>query len=490
MRESADGGYTWGPERSIARLEGLTLHAAVSLVTQSGNIHLFFNIFKNFDGNRFEECNSDLGQTVSRDGGRSWSEPEVVKTGYRYLGALRNVIQLQNGRIVLPYCFYTKEKLFRVSTSYSDDQGKSWKNSPSILDVGMDNSGRPTFETGATEPVILELKDGRIWMLIRSTTGLQWQSFSDDQGVSWKEPVPSPFISSNCPANLLRLRDGRIVIVWDNTNTHKYGREVINIAISADDGKTWTGYREIARLKAHDDPDWRVCYPFPIEDPHGNILVAYWKFLSPKVSTHHQMFLVRVNPDWIEEKIQQVDFNSGLSDSSVTGSMGVEVVHQPGEKSSKVLSLQRVSASAEAGVVMNFPLQANGVLAVKLRLNSGSAGLRLFLKDSFMKPKDAGNGSLALEIKGGERIKAGSGNSGSQLVELSGRAVVNQWHELKVQWSAESRQASTFLDGQLVGDFDFASAKNGLCYLGLYAAARSVEQGSVWISEIRVSPHE
>ena len=45
----------------------------------------------------------------------------------------------------------------------------------------------------------IELRDGRLWMLMRTQTGFLYESFSRDQGENWSEAGPSRFISSSSP---------------------------------------------------------------------------------------------------------------------------------------------------------------------------------------------------------------------------------------------------------------------------------------------------
>ena len=60
--------------------------------------------------------------------------------------------------------------------------------------------------------MLLELGDGRVWMLVRDRGGRLWQSFSPD-GERWPALERSPFISSDSPAELLRLRNGNILLL-------------------------------------------------------------------------------------------------------------------------------------------------------------------------------------------------------------------------------------------------------------------------------------
>src|SRR4029079_8955601 len=77
---------------------------------------------------------------------------------------------------------------------YSDDKGDTWHDSPDVLSVET-----PDLHTyGSNEPVVIQLKDGRVWMLMRTQKGRFYESFSAD-GARWSPPRPSKLISSDSP---------------------------------------------------------------------------------------------------------------------------------------------------------------------------------------------------------------------------------------------------------------------------------------------------
>ena len=66
---------------------------------------------------------------------------------------------------------------------YSDDDGVSWKrsqfvNSPPHQAGGVHKGAR--WNHGAVEPTVIELQDGRIWMLARTAQDQHYESFSED----------------------------------------------------------------------------------------------------------------------------------------------------------------------------------------------------------------------------------------------------------------------------------------------------------------------
>src|SRR5260370_11128002 len=111
-----------------------------------------------------------------------------------------SVIQLKRGRIILPVCYltprvwshrgtgfdaFTDMGRFSSGIVYSDDGGDSWTKADIELKVPSPYIGAD----GMIEPIALQLKDGRVWLLIRTQLGRFYQSFSAD-GSTLSQPQP------------------------------------------------------------------------------------------------------------------------------------------------------------------------------------------------------------------------------------------------------------------------------------------------------------
>jgi len=113
------------------------------------------------------------------------------------------------------------------------------------------------------EPNIVRLDDGRLWMLIRTKNGFLYESFSTNDGALWSEPQPTRFISSDSPACIIRLEDGRQVLFlnscqrYDDPRSYAVGgREVLHAAIRTRKEGSWFGFREVLRdLPADEDSE-------------------------------------------------------------------------------------------------------------------------------------------------------------------------------------------------------------------------------------------
>jgi hypothetical protein len=188
---------------------------------------------------------------------------------------------------------------------------------------------------GAVEPVVLQLKDGRVWMLIRTQMGRFYESYSSD-GSTWTEPEPTGIVSSDSPAGLVRLKDGRIFMLVNDCERFAYafgGRHVLLGAISEDEGRTWHGYREVIRDPLRNTPpqsngDFGVSYPFPTLTADGKVLFTLGVTSGTRsqhpedpegVAPGEKRTVMLVDPAWLDETSQSTDFTGGLDDWCVFG---------------------------------------------------------------------------------------------------------------------------------------------------------------------------
>jgi sialidase-1 len=148
---------------------------------------------------------------------------------------------------------WMKDYFFFDLCYYSDDNGRTWKTGGQKLTV-------QGCSFGADEPAVIELKDGRVMMLIRTDIGRICRSFSADQGIIWTKPETTDLVSPSSPATIRRIPStGDLLLIWNNaapSPQNKGGsRNPLTTAISSDDGKTW---RHIRNLE--DSPGGDYCY--------------------------------------------------------------------------------------------------------------------------------------------------------------------------------------------------------------------------------------
>lgn len=181
-----------------------------------------------------------------------WSEPVSFAPGC----TLNKPTVLSNGDWLLPVSHW-EEKTAWVYVS--TDQGQTWKPRGSVR--------FPNWQFD--EHMMIELRDGRLWMLAR-TSGQPHECFSSDQGVTWSEPKPAATVQ-NLSARffLRRLASGHILLVKNGKPTERLKkRSHLSAYLSEDDGKTWQGGLML-------DERAEVSYPDGFESPDGMIHILY-----------------------------------------------------------------------------------------------------------------------------------------------------------------------------------------------------------------------
>lgn len=114
------------------------------------------------------------------------------------------------------------------------------------------------------EHMIVERRDGSLWMLVRLIDGIG-ESFSFDGGATWSPGARSKLAGPGSRFFIRRLRSGRLLLV----NHHEFvGRNNLTAFLSDDDGATWP-----AKLLL--DARNLVSYPDGVEDPGGNLWIIY-----------------------------------------------------------------------------------------------------------------------------------------------------------------------------------------------------------------------
>jgi len=252
------------------------------------------------DGEPTERTISNVWSIRSFDDGATWVDRKCIFEGY--CGATRGAIQVSSGEIVVPISYVVRNPGRYLSACLvTRDKGESWE-----LGGGVD-IGQCGDHAGAVEPSVVELRDGRLWMQIRTNLGYFMDSFSVDLGRTWSAPVRSAIGSPSAPGILYRLSSGRICMVWNNTmdrvseveavDDEEFSgssitqnlRDILSVAFSDDDGTSWTRPVEIAK-------SIQLSYPRLLEISPGVILCG----------------CQRVEPDW--NNLRQVNLLLNESD--------------------------------------------------------------------------------------------------------------------------------------------------------------------------------
>ncbi len=402
MRRSIDGGKSWSAAQILQR--GSKTFSVMSFALRQTQTGALVHVFTRSSGYDYETGlpEKSLRETYyqrSLDDGKTWTTAEKMPTGERYQGDILSMELLRDGRIVYPFCFLTNvSSQFAVSAMYSDDDGRTWMRSTSIL-----RTGGGGFESGASEPTVAELPNGKLWMLIRAQTGFLWESFSEDRGTTWSTATESKFPSSNAPASMLRLKSGEIAVAWNPHVDSNYARQSLVIGLT-DDGKKLKGLREFDFTDFTDDPAAsipHVTYPFLTETKEGNIAVSYNK---GNWSRHNRPTLARINRSWILEKKDTVDLKVGRTgwhtiDPGPKREAAIEKYILENDKLWLEIT-QNPNNKNTTGIVRNIPLVQEG--EIKFTVQSTKADGYLILGDSLLSPRNPDEGCLRIRFSEGK----------------------------------------------------------------------------------------
>jgi len=257
-RVSRDGGLTWSKNDTlVVANEGKMNVMSVSLLRLAdGRIALFY-----LRKNSTRDCRPRL--RISGDEAATWGPPSDV-IGERDMGyyVLNNdrVVQLRGGRLVVPVARHAADGFAwnaaaEVLCWLSDDAGRTWRPSKGLLNP-RGRKDRVLLQ----EPGVVELRDGRVMMFLRTNRGSQYVCHSRDAGETFSRPRPSNLRSPVSPASIERIPStGHLLCVWNDHRdvdaAHKGKRTPLRIAVSRDEGTTWTLVRTL-----EDDPGGWYCY--------------------------------------------------------------------------------------------------------------------------------------------------------------------------------------------------------------------------------------
>lgn len=238
-KTSTDGGQTWGAPRElqadIGRLNvlGTTLRWLPSMSGEPQRLGMLYSVTHGYDS-------IQTFLKISADRGRTFGEPILTTPhpGYNIIVSDRMTI-LKSGRILLP-CSFTAdiEKVNHMVCFcyFSDDRGQTWHKGAGEIDLP---------QRGAMEPDVVELRDGRLLMIMRNQLGNISASHSSDAGETWS--APKTLANLKAPESPATIRvipaTGDLLLIWNDTYEpnadHGGPRTPLTAAISTDDGATW-----------------------------------------------------------------------------------------------------------------------------------------------------------------------------------------------------------------------------------------------------------
>lgn len=435
-----------------------------------------------------------LNTWIDRAGSAGASKPLMTWRGYN--GSLMEYQELSNGRLLVPHGSLLPHTRpvpptgrHETVIQFSDDGGKSWKLSESKL-IAPCYPGFNGSNEGACEPAFEELKDGQIWMLMRTTAGFLYESFSSDRGTTWSPARASRFNTSTGPPNIMRHRNGWLVVCWNNCELPVRadgegvygGRDALHIAVSDDDGKTWRGFREIyLDHRRNDNPakngDRGTAYPLGAYTSDGHIVVLAGQGKGGRNP-------ILIDPEWIIETRASTNFADGLKQWSTythhgparrwwrARAPGATLIDHPDDKNRKCLHVRKQPELPADGATWNFPNGWKGSLEAQIKVPSGSRGSTITLNDRMFDPtNDFGEELAVFQVSLND-------------LELA----PDQWHTLRFDWDLSTRLCSLKIGGQKPFELPLRhQTLNGLSYVRFRSTAKETDPHGLLVEQVTVT---
>jgi len=481
---STDHGLSWETSGVVINLPGEAYYANQVLLGKDQELHCVFHIFGT-GANGYRNRHLNLWYCKTEDKQQRWTQPREIYDGY--VGSIRGFIQLKNGRLIMAFAKAVPGREQRprsgvdlgwneIISLYSDDNGATWERSDNAITIAVDGSKATRY--GGVEPSIIELRDGKIWMLIRTTKGNLYASYSNDSGQSWQSPQRTHFISSDSPADLLRLSDDRLVLLWsanqrwDDAGSYAMGgREVLHGAISNDDGRTWKGFREVLTAPVGRGlvrGDRGTAYPSAEETAEKKVA-----FVSGQGEAKS---IVLFDPDWLEQSSAYDDFSQGLEQWTLYGADSLTRLMRLKDKNVLHIRKSSIGKHSDTEAVWNFPMVSKGEFTAEIEMNNDHKGISIALTDHFSISADTlASRNAVIHFALHENVNRMARKNGNRLA-------------VRITWDIEKKKASLFLNEILFSEQEFRRHPVfGLNYLRIGSPAQKEDLSGFYVHSVKVT---
>lgn len=280
-------GQTWSASRTIVDLPGIAAGNPVLFTGRDGTVHLFFALLYGQ-----EWTDARVTHMRSTDGGTTWG-PMTTLHPMKGLMTKTRPLQLAH-RLLLPvydestWCSH----VLVVEGALTDGAPRDG----AVMDGALTESalagwqlyGDTTARRKTIQPAIVELADGTLLMYSRSVKGSIYAARSFNGGFTWTASQPTPLPNPNSGIDLLKLRSGRLLLVYNPTAE---GREQLALAVSEDEGSTWSAAVLL------EDGVGEFSYPYVIQASDGRIHLLY---TAQRVAITNLVF----DETWLLEQVQ------------------------------------------------------------------------------------------------------------------------------------------------------------------------------------------
>ncbi len=273
LSRRAKGSGVWSKPEIIVRSPGRPPGNAVVFTTGDKKVWMVWGRMDGAQpmlrGTGWADCT--LFYRTSSDNGRTWTEDKPFF--HDTLGWLpRNLTTtLSDGTLILPIS--DERNGHGVDLSFflaTKDNGATWTQS--------------AIMRGGEQPTFVQRSDGSLLVYLRVRPNIK-SAESLDGGKTWTTPTATQWKNPDSGISMCKLKNGHLVLVFNNQSD---SRSPLHIAMSTDDGRTWSKPMEL------ESNPGEYSYPSIFQTPDGVIHIIY---TFRRYSIKH----VEINENWLTE---------------------------------------------------------------------------------------------------------------------------------------------------------------------------------------------
>ncbi len=266
-------GGVWEKPRVLADIPDVPQWNPVLRRGDDGRIVLYFKV-----SSTIQDWNTYIVE--SHDEGATWDSPRELVPGDESggRGPVKNkCLKLSDGTWLAPAS--VERGAWEAFIDVSTDDGRTWTRRPFFV--------KPDVNTGdklgdgvlcVIQPSLWQSGPSDVSCLMRSNNKALYRSDSHDGGKTWSPLYDSGVPNNNSGIDLVRRRDGRLVLICNPIARNWGGRNQLDAWVSEDDGKTWKADLTLAFDPEPKQPDGRgteFSYPAIIEMNDGRLAVTH-----------------------------------------------------------------------------------------------------------------------------------------------------------------------------------------------------------------------
>jgi predicted neuraminidase len=257
------GSNTWTKPQVIADTPGLAEGNAVIWQGPDGSIWLFYLT-------RYGETwsTSRIKYKTSADGGHTWTDSRLLSFEEGLMVRAHPIV-LNDGDYLLPIYHETGHDTELVGPDTSsfflrhDPKTREWV-----------ETNRIYSRIGNLQPAVVQIDNDYLVTYSRRgggygprKDGFLIRSESRDGGRTWSPGKDSQFLNPNSAADLIKLKNGHLLLVYNDNNEGE--RLPLTVSISDDNDRTWKYKRDIVTSGE------TAAYPTAVQTRDGKIHIMY-----------------------------------------------------------------------------------------------------------------------------------------------------------------------------------------------------------------------